>query len=89
MIYPKLVEQGRLADKDVYFCRFCDKSERQVRVIVAEQTLSEFKKDFRCDLEKVCRHAAEYAFRNGSEGDLELTGKTYLAVRRKLRNSLS
>ena len=89
MIQLTLLEQGHLADKDVYFCRFCDEGERKVRVIVTAQTLSEFKKDFRCDLEKICRHAGEYAIRNGIEDDVELTGETYLAVKRRLRNSRS
>lgn len=84
-----LVEKGRLRDHEIYYCRFHDNRMREVKVIVTTGTLSEFKKNYQCDLEMICRYGAEYALSNGVEGDIEFVGRTYLSVKKRLRSSSS
>lgn len=80
-----LVDKGRLPDKDVYFCTYALEEGREIRVIVNGPTFVGLKKEFNCDLEKVTRLALEQALESGIKGnEVHLTGKTYLAVRKKL-----
>lgn len=77
-----------MQDKEVFFCRFKYGENNELKVIVTAQCLSEFRKDFNChDLEKICRYAAEDALSRGISGKIEIVGKTYLAVRKRLKDT--
>ena len=77
-----LTDKGPLPDKDVYFCTYALEADREIKVIVTAQTL----KEFNCDLEKVAQCALEQALEDGLTGnEVHLTGKAYLAVKKKLR----
>lgn len=84
----KLSKKSHLSDKDVYFCCFTHERDKELKVTVSAQRLSEFKKDFKCDdLETICRYAAEYALSSGEalRGEIEITGKIYLGVKKRLK----
>lgn len=81
-----LIKKGRLPDKEVYFCIYAVKPDREIKVLVTSQVLSGLKKEFNCNLETVAQIAIEQAIENGIKGrDVNLAGKTYLAVRKKLK----
>ena len=83
-----LTDKGRLPDKEVYFCTYAVKPDREIRVLVTSQVLSGLKKEFNCDLETVAQLAIEQALESGIKGnEVNLAGKTYLAVRKKLKES--
>lgn len=76
------IKKGKLPDKDVCFCIYALKSGREIKVFATSQVL----KDFNCDLKTVTRLALEQALADGLKRDeVHLTGKTYLAVKKKLR----
>lgn len=79
------IAKGRLPGKEVHFYTYALESGREIKVVVTAAELRSLKKKFNCDLEEVARHALEYAVSSGlTENEVHLTGKTYLAVRKKL-----
>lgn len=83
-----LTYKGRLPDKEVYFCIYAVKPDREIKVLVTSQVLSGLKKEFKCDLETVARLAIEHTLESGIKGkEVNLAGKTYIAVRKKLKES--
>jgi hypothetical protein len=83
-----LTDKGRLPDKDAYFCIYALEDGGEIKVIVNGPTLVGLKKEFNCDLEKMARCALEQAIADGlTDNEVHLTGKTYLAVGKKLKES--
>ena len=83
-----ITDKGRLPDKEVYFCTYALQSGREIKVVVTAAELRSLKKEFNCDLEKVARWALEQAIEDDlTDNEVHLAGKTYLAVRKKLKES--
>jgi hypothetical protein len=53
--------------------------------MISSAAVSEFKQQYGCDLETLASYAAEEALKSGIEGNVELVGLTYLAVRKRLQ----
>jgi len=83
-----LSNKGKLPDKDAFFCTYVLEEDREIKVIVNGPTLIGLKKQFNCDLETVAQLAIQHASQSGIKGnEVHLTGKTYLAVKKKLKES--
>ena len=72
---------------EIYLCLFETDRNKEIKVTATEQQLLDFRKyvDREALLDAVFYAAAEYATRNGvTEGKVDLVGKTYRAVVKKL-----
>jgi len=80
-----LLEKGRESDKDKLFCLFKTPEGKVIKVTVTGPCFVELRNTFQCDLETVCLLAAEYVIDNViKEGEVEIVGKTYWAVKNAL-----
>jgi predicted transcriptional regulator len=81
-----ILQKSHENDIDKAFCLFKTIQGEVIKVTITGPCFVELRNTFQCDLETVCLLAAEYAINNGiKEGEVEIVGKTYWAVKNALK----